>query len=219
VPCLPGVLDSGKSSVAVATTYRKTHPCPVCHGYNGAYRKENRCKGFISEKGRVYCSRVESPVRPDGSVPLPLSLFGGGVTVYGHDVEDLSPHDSDSLSSSSSPSPANASDLGSFRSSPNQATKGNEEYSKNIPSKEEVNTDLTFQGVEVREEEIPVPGRTGPWGWEPYTQKMFVVYRNGVQADGTVVPIEVARDKSLLRLRGWVLESEKEDHGNSRNES
>ncbi len=38
--------------------YRKAKPCPVCGGY-GAYRPENRCKGFLKADGSgAYCSSV-----------------------------------------------------------------------------------------------------------------------------------------------------------------
>jgi hypothetical protein len=38
--------------------YRKATPCPVCGGY-GAYKPENRCKGFLKADGSgAYCSSV-----------------------------------------------------------------------------------------------------------------------------------------------------------------
>lgn len=38
--------------------YTKTKPCPICGRYKTAY--SNKCFGFISDEGDVYCSRTET---------------------------------------------------------------------------------------------------------------------------------------------------------------
>lgn len=64
----------------MAETYRKASPCPICEGYNGAYRRERRCYGFISNYGTIYCSEVESkdampPSFCSSWLPVDVKLF------------------------------------------------------------------------------------------------------------------------------------------------
>jgi len=48
-----------------AKGYKKTSPCPACGGYGGAYKKENRCRGFISASGTTWCENSLSPTKKD----------------------------------------------------------------------------------------------------------------------------------------------------------
>ena len=166
----------------MARNFTKPRPCPSCGGYNGAYRKEKRCKGFESEGGRIYCQNVETESY--------ISPFG--VKLYLQ--EDVAPP--------SYPSPATRlgrvgdTVLEVLVSPATSDTKGNEPYSQNIPSEDDLNTGLT-----IGDEIVHYPERPGPWGWEAHSRKMFVVRRGGV---------EVARDSSQLRLRSWFLEKEGE---------
>jgi hypothetical protein len=55
--------------------YRKASPCPVCAGY-GAYRPENRCKGFLKADGSgAYCSQVGNGRSPLYFEALGMDLF------------------------------------------------------------------------------------------------------------------------------------------------
>jgi hypothetical protein len=48
--------------------YRKATPCPICHGY-GAYKPENRCKGFLRHDGDgAYCTQVKALFSMDSEV-------------------------------------------------------------------------------------------------------------------------------------------------------
>jgi hypothetical protein len=55
--------------------YRKATPCPVCGGY-GAYKPENRCKGFLKADGSgAYCSQVGNTGPRDDTWFESLGLF------------------------------------------------------------------------------------------------------------------------------------------------
>jgi hypothetical protein len=61
--------------------YRKASPCPVCAGY-GAYRPENRCKGFLKADGSgAYCSQV-------GNGRSPLYFEALGMDLYWHPKDE-----------------------------------------------------------------------------------------------------------------------------------
>jgi hypothetical protein len=61
--------------------YRKASPCPICSGY-GAYKPENRCKGFLKADGSgAYCSQV-------GNGRSPLYFEALGLNLYWHPFED-----------------------------------------------------------------------------------------------------------------------------------
>jgi hypothetical protein len=60
--------------------YRKATPCPICGGY-GAYKPENRCKGFLKADGSgAYCSSVA-----DGRSALYFEALG--LNLYYHPFE------------------------------------------------------------------------------------------------------------------------------------
>jgi hypothetical protein len=64
--------------------YRKASPCPVCGGY-GAYKPENRCKGFLTADGNgAYCSQVD-----EGAHLNPESKWfdAVGMYLYWHPLE------------------------------------------------------------------------------------------------------------------------------------
>ncbi len=55
--------------------YRKASPCPVCGGY-GAYKPENRCKGFLTADGfGAYCSQVGNARSPQWFEALGMDLY------------------------------------------------------------------------------------------------------------------------------------------------
>lgn len=55
--------------------YRKATPCPVCGGY-GAYKEENRCKGFLTADGKgAYCSQVADSASPKWFESIGLLLY------------------------------------------------------------------------------------------------------------------------------------------------
>jgi hypothetical protein len=55
--------------------YRKATPCPVCGGY-GAYKPENRCKGFLSLDGEgAFCSQVGNSRSPVWFEAIGLDLY------------------------------------------------------------------------------------------------------------------------------------------------
>jgi hypothetical protein len=61
--------------------YRKATPCPVCGGY-GAYKPENRCKGFLKADGSgAYCSQV-------GNGRSPLYFEALGMDLYWHPKDE-----------------------------------------------------------------------------------------------------------------------------------
>ena len=56
--------------------FKKASPCPNCGGYNGAYDKSNRCKGFLRREGDGFYCREENGTKPlDFPVPLYLYAF------------------------------------------------------------------------------------------------------------------------------------------------
>jgi hypothetical protein len=62
--------------------YRKASPCPICSGY-GAYKPENRCKGFLSADGEgAFCSAVADGRSPVWFEALGLNLYWHPVHTY-----------------------------------------------------------------------------------------------------------------------------------------
>jgi len=161
--------------------YKLNSPCPACGGYNGASRKEKRCKGYFdAEREEYYCQHVESATEKN-PFGVPLYLVGNVVG------SEASAERSSDIASPTSPPPTKGFDL---RSPPTE--QYNETYSQNIPEEEKVNTGLTkpeglapaglvIEKIEVRDE---------PW---------FRVVRDGVEVT------RVKRDQLPL-LRGWVIE-------------
>jgi hypothetical protein len=55
--------------------YRKASPCPICHGY-GAYKPENRCKGFLSaDREGAFCSTTPNTRSPVWFESLGMQLY------------------------------------------------------------------------------------------------------------------------------------------------
>lgn len=153
----------------MARNWKLAAPCPVCHGYNGASRKANRCKGFLSDFGVPYCQNVESSyfVEPFG------------VRLYRHTIEDFGVLENSSASSK----------LVSTDTYPTFPPTTNENGSQNtrIPESEKLNTDLT-----IVMEETHYPERPGPWGWPEHTEVWYVVYRGTEE-------VTRSKSKRLLR--------------------
>lgn len=62
-------------------TFKKSSPCPVCGGYGGAYKSENKCKGFLSSQEDVaFCQKEESSES--------LILYGG-LLLYKHSLTEV----------------------------------------------------------------------------------------------------------------------------------
>jgi hypothetical protein len=77
--CIGGTL----SKLEAWQRYRKATPCPVCGGY-GAYKPENRCKGFLTaDRTGAWCSQVGT-----GSYnEQPLWFEAIGMYMYFHPFE------------------------------------------------------------------------------------------------------------------------------------
>lgn len=66
---MPGTRGSarGSSGKAMKQRHTRSHPCPVCGGYDAQPRGSGkRCGGFTSEDGYTHCSRIECDEQEDG---------------------------------------------------------------------------------------------------------------------------------------------------------
>jgi hypothetical protein len=59
-------------------SFRKSSPCPICGSYAGAYT--DKCKGFITATGVVYCQRVEA---------AESFVFYGGLLLFKHALSEV----------------------------------------------------------------------------------------------------------------------------------
>jgi hypothetical protein len=63
--------------------YSKASSCPICAGY-GAYRPENRCKGFLAQDGSgAWCSKEARWIRQP-----PVFFEAIGLNLYWHPFEE-----------------------------------------------------------------------------------------------------------------------------------